>query len=844
VVLRPRFNLTVDVSGANPSDARPPRPELVPAASALLERPRVTRSGAISPMSRLSELVSDLRRRGVHRAAALYLAGAWLVIEVSDTIFPRLGLPDGAVTALVWVAMVGLPVALSLAWSFDLTRHGFRRHRSASPVRRVSAWWSLALVVVLAAAATGSWLVRGRAGPAGGPAVPAGLDAAVVAVLPFRVAGADTRLAYLREGLVDLMSTKLTGEVGPRAVDPGTVMSAWRRLAGSVEGDLPEDSALAVARAAGAGRALLGSVVGTPEALVLNVTVLATVGRGVRTTAAVSGPADSLVALVDRAVATVLSLESGREGSQLAALTGTSLPALRSYLSGEASYRRGEYETAIEQFDDALIEDPTFAMAGLGLYRAAGWVGGAVAAGDRGLAAAWQHQSRLSPRDRAYLIARVGPVPGRTSTRELLAAREDALALMPDRAEMWYELADFHFHYGWLLGDRSALRRALDGFRQALVLDPEFAGPRQHAIAAAAVVGDTAYLRELAAWHPHQDSTSEAALYARWRVAMAHGDTLSLARLRAGMAGWGAATLRHVGVDVQDSGLPAAEGARAVALRAERGGTAAERRERMMGLHAFALNRGRPAEAAGILAGFDPPRDDPGLALRQQVLDALYAHGDASAAALAAAALESLHRGAGRRPDGRPDGPSAGARVAGGAALDRCVLAQWRLAAGRELEPGTLAALRAFAPDGWPWTEVVPACVRLVEALAAPAGTPARRAGLERLESLMLEAPYRSVIDLYDPYVANLALARLWEEAGEPDRALDAARRRIYFHGWNPHTAAFILTEARLAERVGRRDEAIDAYRRFLRLRDDPEPTLAAQVESARAALAALLEMP
>jgi tetratricopeptide (TPR) repeat protein len=786
-------------------------------------------------MGSFSKLVTELRRRGVHRTTALYLAGAWLAIQVSDTVFPRLGLPDGAVTALVWLAVLGLPVAMVLAWSFDVTRRGPRRHRPhGPPVRRRAAGWTAAVVVAMVAAGAGTWVLRDRAGAAGSRPGPNGLDTAVVAVLPFRVSGADDRLGYLREGMVDLMSTKLTGQVGPRAVDPGTVMSAWRRLAGSPDADLPEDSALAVARTVGAGRALVGSVVGTPGAMVLTVTVRdATDGR-VGATATLAGPADSVAALVDRAVATVLSLEAGQDGSRLAALTGTSLPALRAYLAGESAYRRGAYEDALERFDQALLEDSTFAMAGLGLFRAAGWIGGAGAAGDRGASVAWANRDRLSPRDRAYLTARLGPLSVNTPSRELLAAREDALALMPDRAEMWYELADFHFHYGWLLGDRDAMHRALEGFVRALELDPGFSGPLQHAVTAAAVIGDSARVRDLAERYAG-DRPDQAARYVRWRAAVFQGDAATLARSREDMAAWPSAGLRHVAVDVQDSRLPVEYAVRALTLREQRPATTAERLERQMGLHALALNRGRPAEAARILAATDPPREDPGLVPRTAILAALHAEGDLAGGGRAAATLEARLNAA-DEPTRAAAGPAA--RVATGAlALDRCVLAQWQLDAGDGLRPGDLDRVRALRADEWPWAEVLPSCVGLVEAMVAAPGTAARRAALERLESLLLEAPYRGVVDLYDPYLANLALARFWDAKGEPVRALDAVRRRIFFHGWVPYAAASLQTEARLAEVLGQHDDAIVAYRRYLNLRDDPETGIVARVDSVRAAL-------
>ena len=90
------------------------------------------------------------------------------------------------------------------------------------------------------------------------------LDPQVVAVFPFRIQGAPA-LRYLGEGMVDLLAIKLTGEGGPRALDPAALLSTWRRSSRSVAGDLEPDATLRVARHLGAGRLIDGGVVGAPN---------------------------------------------------------------------------------------------------------------------------------------------------------------------------------------------------------------------------------------------------------------------------------------------------------------------------------------------------------------------------------------------------------------------------------------------------------------------------------------------------------------------------------------------------------------------------------------------------
>jgi tetratricopeptide (TPR) repeat protein len=283
----------------------------------------------------------------------------------------------------------------------------------------------------------------------------------------------DPSLAYLRDGMVDLLAAKLTGEGGLRAADPRTVYSLLGRMAVD-EVDLVPDSARAFARHIGVGNVLLSNVVGTPEQMVINATMLDLRGRVIGRANA-QGVAASLPELVDRLVAQLLSLSAGEELQRMAMLTTTSLPALRAFLDGQAAYRRGRYEDAMRHYGHALELDTTFALAGLGLELAGGWVGGVEQTREIGRNVAWRHRDRLSPADRTLLAASIGPgYPHRSTTRATIAAIEDGLRLAPDRVELWYMLADAYLHYGRVMDVADWEERAEAGFRRAIELDSTF----------------------------------------------------------------------------------------------------------------------------------------------------------------------------------------------------------------------------------------------------------------------------------------------------------------------------------------------------------------------------------
>jgi eukaryotic-like serine/threonine-protein kinase len=102
------------------------------------------------------------------------------------------------------------------------------------------------------------------------------LDPSLVAILPFRIAGSNPELTWLREGLVDLLAIKLAGEGGLRVAEPRAVLSAWGRAAGSSGQEVTPKAALAIARGFGAGRIIDGAVVGHAGHLTLTASLLTT----------------------------------------------------------------------------------------------------------------------------------------------------------------------------------------------------------------------------------------------------------------------------------------------------------------------------------------------------------------------------------------------------------------------------------------------------------------------------------------------------------------------------------------------------------------------------------------
>jgi len=83
---------------------------------------------------RLAELVGELKRRRVFRVVLVYAGVAFVVWQVAEISFPALGIPSWALSLVVVASALGLPLAIVLAWAFDLTSQGVVRTPSRASV--------------------------------------------------------------------------------------------------------------------------------------------------------------------------------------------------------------------------------------------------------------------------------------------------------------------------------------------------------------------------------------------------------------------------------------------------------------------------------------------------------------------------------------------------------------------------------------------------------------------------------------------------------------------------------------------------------------------------------------
>lgn len=762
-----------------------------------------------SPMHR----VSGMR---VLRVLLVYLGASFGVLEAVDLLGAKLGLPDWVFAGALVLLLLGLPIVVATA----LIQPGTARAAEPSAADITSSastptsfrtllTWRNALVGGVFAFALWGLIVTGWLMLASeSEEAPEDIDPNLVAVLPFRVAGADASLAYLGEGMVDLMAALLTGEGGLRALDPRTTLAAAKRRGGSDE--LDEAEAVELARSLGAGHVMLGSVVGSRDALILAVSLNTVEGvQTVHTQA--QGPADSLHALLDRLTGELLARRAGVLDERMLTLS-PSLEAIRAYLDGRTDYRSGRFESAARHFARAVEIDSSFVLAASGATNALVWIEKISSPRFvRAAELAWDGRDRLPPRDRLLamvLTSEADLVP--ISRAEMIQLLEDALAAFPDQPEAWYWLGDSYFHWGDRLGVEDPRARARADLERSFSLDSSFAVPLIHLVHLAAFDGDTSAAIGLLKRYVSFDPTSNTSAVLRLLVGTAVDDPNLVddafriaAEGEDPMFNWAAGLALQFGV-----GIDQVERIHAVADRAVR--TEADRAFSALQLGTSLAIRGRPNQAAEVLARAG---DDADLLL---ILHALYSDlddelvRDAVAREMQRAAAPPAETLAERRRQGRA----------------ACAVGQWKLWHGATLVENEIERLRAGSQtlDARGYPEADPTCLMLLEAMSAVnAGRQDARRLVERLDSLLLTGPPGQ----REEY--NLAASYLLQEVSSPARALAAARRRSYDWDAPYFVATYLRQEGRLA-----------AYSHYLKLRENPEPQLIAQRDSVQAALARL----
>ncbi|HEY1581830.1 MAG TPA: tetratricopeptide repeat protein [Chthoniobacterales bacterium] len=153
---------------------------------------------------------AELKRRHVYRAAVVYAMTSWLLIQVATQVSPFFSIPNWVVRLIIILLVAGFPLAVALAWAFELTPHGIVK-TDELPVEKTGRWPLVhqiytGVIGVLAIAI--AVLLYLRFSPQHRQTVE-GVSPKSIAVLPFENYSAEKENAYFADGIQDDLLTNL-----------------------------------------------------------------------------------------------------------------------------------------------------------------------------------------------------------------------------------------------------------------------------------------------------------------------------------------------------------------------------------------------------------------------------------------------------------------------------------------------------------------------------------------------------------------------------------------------------------------------------------------------------------
>src|SRR5438445_2991469 len=310
---------------------------------------------------------AELKRRNVYKVAVAYAVVGWLVIQVTATIVPALHLPDGLTTAVVMLTLVGFPVALVIAWAFEMTPEGMKRTENVSPDEVIPQWSKkkfAALIIGIAIIAAG--LLAFQLLRSSRSTITATADTKSIAVLPFVNMSADKNDEYLSDGMTEELINVLSKVQGVR-VQGRTSCFAFK-------GKNEEDIFHKVGDQLHVGTVLEGSVRKAGDKLRVTAQLI-NVSDGYHLWSKdYDGDVKDILNFqsnVAEQVVQALQVKLGGEGTRVLAKKPTENPeAHRLYLLGRyefAKYTQTGWNNAIRYYEQALKLDPNYALAYCGL---------------------------------------------------------------------------------------------------------------------------------------------------------------------------------------------------------------------------------------------------------------------------------------------------------------------------------------------------------------------------------------------------------------------------------------------------------------------------------------------
>ena len=317
----------------------------------------------------LSNFFAELKRRNVYKVAVAYAVVGWLLVQVATQVFPFFEIPNWAVRLIVLAIVIGFPIALVIAWAFELTPEGIKRTEdvdAAAPARSKSHAW-IYVAIVSALLSTGLFML-GRYGFQNTTSL-SNAVAKSIAVLPFENLSENKENAYFVDGIQDEVITRLAKIGELRVISRSSTQRYKTRPSNLAE----------IARDLGVSHLVEGTVQRVGDRVRINVQLIRAANEGHlwaeiydRNLTDIFGVQTELATSIAQSLQASMT---GKERKAVAEKPTSNLAAYDAYLRGLDFFSRpGQTEEAqrkaAESFAEAVRLDPKFASAWAALAQA------------------------------------------------------------------------------------------------------------------------------------------------------------------------------------------------------------------------------------------------------------------------------------------------------------------------------------------------------------------------------------------------------------------------------------------------------------------------------------------
>jgi len=321
-------------------------------------------------MSEKRSFFAELKRRNVYKVAVAYIVAGWALSQGVAQVLPVFDVPNWAIRVIVLLIIIGLPVALVLAWAFEITPQGIKRTETADAMLHAGQQKKHAWIYVVVAGGlvsiglfflgryTGENVITQQSGGT------AELSSKSIAVLPFESLSEDKSNAYFAEGVQDEILTRLA-----KVADLKVISHTSTQHFNSAPENLPR-----IAKQLGVANVLEGSVQKVADQVRVNVQLINALTNAHLWAETYDRKLTDIFAVesdIARSIADTLQAKlTGSEKTAISQKPTTSSEAYELYLKGRFFWNKRtgpDLITACNYFQQAIAADPQYATAYAGL---------------------------------------------------------------------------------------------------------------------------------------------------------------------------------------------------------------------------------------------------------------------------------------------------------------------------------------------------------------------------------------------------------------------------------------------------------------------------------------------